>query len=229
MAHFRAVILGSPGSGKGTIAARAIKSFSLAYLSCGDMIRNFIKTSDTELARNARKRIEQGLLLENQLVVKLTLDKLTNDTEFKDADWLLDGYPRSIEQAEALSKRFDLDCAINLNVTVPDEEIIERISLRQVHEPSGRTYHPSFKPPRVAGFDDETGEPLSRRADDHPDAVALRLREYHAQQGPIIDYYRKSGVLREFTGRRTDILWPQVRQMLLQDFKLRETKVSSHG
>lgn len=113
MATFRAVILGSPGSGKGTIASRAVASFNLAYLACGDMVRTFIKTSQSEMAQQARKRIEQGLLIEDDLVIKLVSNKLQT-AEFA-GNWLLDGYPRSLAQAEALSNNFQLDCAINLN------------------------------------------------------------------------------------------------------------------
>ncbi|XP_013790412.1 GTP:AMP phosphotransferase AK3, mitochondrial-like isoform X2 [Limulus polyphemus] len=206
---FRAVIMGPPGSGKGTISSRILRDFAFKHLSSGDLLRAQIRDG-TIAGVQASHYIERGELVPDDLVVQLVLAELRS--HLKGDNWLLDGFPRTVPQAQALKESFSLSCVLNLNV--PDEVIIDRIKGRWVHAESGRTYHTEFNPPKVPGFDDVTGEPLVQRHDDKPETVRARLNSYKNQSTPVLEYYRKTGLLQEFTGRESNEIWPRVRAYL---------------
>ncbi|XP_033855815.1 adenylate kinase 4, mitochondrial-like isoform X2 [Acipenser ruthenus] len=180
---FRAVILGPPGSGKGTISQRIAQCFGLQHLSSGDFLRENI-TANTEAGVLAKRYIEQGLLVPDHVITRLMLTRLEKITR---QSWLLDGFPRTLVQAEALNSTCDVDVVISLNV--PFETLKERLSTRWVHPTSGRMYNMEFNPPHIHGIDDVTGEPLVQHEDDKPDVVAARLREYKGIAKPVIDLY----------------------------------------
>lgn len=200
--------MGPPGSGKGTVSERIVKKFGFQYLASGDLLRNQVKEK-TELGIEAKSYIDKGALVPDELVQKLVLNELHKANQ---SDWLLDGYPRTVAQAENLAGNFELTCAINLEV--PIEVIVERISKRWLHLPSGRIYNTDFNPPQKPGLDDLTGEPLVQRPDDKPDVVKKRLETYFQKTKPVLDFYRKTGILQEFKGRETNEIWPHVKQFL---------------
>lgn len=208
-ALFRAVIMGPPGSGKGTISEWIVRDFALKALTCGDLIRQHI-LSKTDIGLEMEKYIDKGELVPDDLVTKLMLEDVTISS--KDESWLLDGFPRTVPQAEALCQRTALSCVINL--AVPEDEIRRRIEGRWIHAPSGRTYHTEFNPPNVSGKDDVTGEELVQRSDDKPETVRARLASYRAQTEPVLDYYSEKGLLREFRGTESKEIWPHIYKFL---------------
>ncbi|XP_028318674.1 GTP:AMP phosphotransferase AK3, mitochondrial [Gouania willdenowi] len=215
----RAVIMGAPGSGKGTVSARITKTFVLQHLSSGDILRANIK-SQTELGLLTKACIDQGQLVPDDVISRLILKHLrTMDQN----SWLLDGFPRTVCQAEALDDAFIIDTVINLDV--PFRTIQERLTSRWTHLPSGRVYNTDFNPPKVQGFDDNTGEPLVQRDDDKPETVIRRLKSYETQTEPVLEYYRSKGVLETFSGTETNKIWPHVEAFLHAKFStLNQTK-----
>ncbi|KAI7691022.1 GTP:AMP phosphotransferase AK3 [Sarcoptes scabiei] len=184
----RSIILGAPGSGKGTISNRLVRDFKLAYFAVGDCLREHIKSS-TPLGIEAQKFIEKGKLVPDSIINNLVFQELKG--RFDRKAWLLDGYPRTKDQAEMLLKQSkDLKPNVVINLVVPDDEIIERIKHRWVHLSSGRIYHSIYNPPKKPGFDDVTGEPLSQREDDKPETVLARLKEFHARNNEVVSIFR---------------------------------------
>ncbi|OQR71037.1 GTP:AMP phosphotransferase [Tropilaelaps mercedesae] len=206
---FRALIIGAPGSGKGTISEWIVRDFNLKHLAAGDLLRKNIKDK-TPLGREASLYVEKGQLVPDALVTKLILQELS--TTFNNQSYLLDGFPRTIPQAEALHKKENLNACINL--AVPEKEIMDRIQGRWYHPGSGRTYHMQFQPPKVAGKDDVTGEPLEQRQDDKPETVRARLETYRNQTAPVINFYKGKNLLREFAGTKSKEIYPKVYQFL---------------
>ncbi|XP_010875675.1 GTP:AMP phosphotransferase AK3, mitochondrial isoform X1 [Esox lucius] len=204
----RAVIMGPPGSGKGTVSGRIVKSFGLAHLSSGDLLRSNIK-SKTELGLLMKSCIDQGQLVPDDVISRLILTEMRNMDQ---SSWLLDGFPRTVVQAESLDNVFRVDTVINLDV--PFQTIKQRLTSRWVHQPSGRVYNIDFNPPKIAGIDDVTGEPLTQRDDDTPDTVNRRLKAYENQTQPVLEYYRSKGVLETFSGTETNKIWPHVQAFL---------------
>ncbi|KAL7847875.1 hypothetical protein AOLI_G00225930 [Acnodon oligacanthus] len=205
---FRAVIMGPPGSGKGTVSSRIVQSFGLKHLSSGDILRTNINAK-TELGLLVKSCIDQGQLIPDDVISRLML------SNFKDMDqcsWLLDGFPRTVAQAESLDSMCTVDTVINLDV--PFQTIKERLTSRWVHMPSGRVYNIDFNPPKIAGLDDVTGEPLTQRDDDTPETVTRRLKAYEYQTQPVLEYYRSKGVLETFTGTETNKIWPHIHAFL---------------
>lgn len=183
----RLILLGPPGAGKGTQATFIKEHFNVPQISTGDMLRAAVKAG-TPVGLEARKVMEAGGLVSDDIIIRLVKDRLTQP-DCADG-YLFDGFPRTIPQAEAMRQvRVAIDHVVE--IAVPDQDIIERMSGRRVHESSGRTYHVRFNPPRVADRDDETGEPLIQRADDHEDTVRRRLEVYQSQTRPLVDYYRQ--------------------------------------
>ena len=201
----RLLIIGFPGSGKGTISSRLVRTFDFVHLSSGDIIRSQIARA-TPVGVLAKQYVQEGRLVPDDAVVELVLNELK---EHKSKKWLLDGFPRTLKQAEILSMTYTLSSVLYLNV--PFDEIMQRISQRWIHPQSGRVYNLTYNPPKVAGKDDMTGEELVQRSDDTPVAVEARLEEFSRITAPLLDYYNKNKLLVTFTGRESDILWPQIK------------------
>ncbi|KAM8999271.1 adenylate kinase 4, mitochondrial [Antechinus flavipes] len=212
----RAVILGPPGSGKGTVCQRIAESFGLQHLSSGHFLRENIKT-DTELGILAKQYIQQGLLIPDHVITRLMMSELESR---RVQPWLLDGFPRTITQAEALDKICQPDLVISLNI--PFETLKDRLSRRWIHPPSGRVYNMEFNPPQVQGVDDVTGEPLIQQEEDKPEAVAAKLRQYKEVAKPVIELYKTRGILHSFSGTETNKIWPYV-------YSLFSSKMASIG
>lgn len=181
----RIILLGPPGAGKGTQANFIKEHYSIPQISTGDMLRAAVKAG-TPLGIEAKKVMDAGQLVSDGLIINLVKERLTeNDCA---NGYLFDGFPRTIPQADAL-KDAQVPVDFVLEIDVPAEEIIKRISGRRVHEASGRVYHIEYNPPKVAGKDDVTGEDLVQRDDDKEDTVRKRLDVYQAQTRPLVDYY----------------------------------------
>ena len=194
------IMLGAPGAGKGTQAKQIAAKYEIPHISTGDIFRANIKNG-TELGKKAKTYMDQGLLVPDELTVDLVIDRVGQD-DCKDG-YILDGFPRTIPQAEcldaALEKRGEkVDFAID--VEVPDENIVNRMSGRRACVGCGATYHIKYNPTKVDGVCDACGEKLVLRDDDKPETVQKRLGVYHDQTQPLIDYYTKSGVLKEVDG-----------------------------
>ncbi len=181
----RIILLGSPGSGKGTQAQFITKKYGIPQISTGDMLRAAVKAG-TPLGVEAKKVMDAGGLVSDDIILGLIKDRIAQEDCAK--GFLLDGFPRTIAQAEGLmAMQVDVDHVIE--IAVEDAEIIKRMSGRRVHPASGRTYHIEFNKPKQEGIDDETGEPLIQRDDDQEDIVKKRLAVYHEQTKPLIDFY----------------------------------------
>jgi len=183
----RVILLGGPGAGKGTQANYIKERYQIPQISTGDMLRAHVKAG-TELGMAAKKIMDAGGLVSDDIIMGMVKERIAQD-DCKNG-YLFDGFPRTIPQAEALKAAgVKLDAVVE--VDVPDEEIIKRMSGRRVHLASGRTYHVVFNPPKVAGKDDETGEDLIQRDDDKEETVRARLKVYHDQTEPLVDFYGK--------------------------------------
>ena len=179
------ILLGGPGSGKGTQAQFITEKYAIPQISTGDMLRSAVRAG-TPLGVEAKRVMDAGQLVSDDIILGLIKERITDD-DCKNG-FLLDGFPRTIVQAEGLkSMGVVIDTVIEIDV--PDENIVNRMAGRRVHLVSGRSYHIEFNPPKVEGVDDETGEPLIQRADDKEDTVRNRLRVYHEQTKPLVDYY----------------------------------------
>ncbi|HSH40587.1 MAG TPA: adenylate kinase [Arenicellales bacterium] len=181
----RLILLGGPGAGKGTQAQFLTEHFNIPQISTGDMLRAAVK-ADTPLGREAKKVMDSGGLVSDDIILGLIKERL-QEPDCRNG-YLFDGFPRTIAQAEAM-KAEDIGVDYVVEIAVPDEEIIKRMSGRRVHPASGRTYHVEFNPPRDDNLDDVTGEPLIQRDDDREETVRKRLEVYHDQTAPLIDYY----------------------------------------
>lgn len=188
----RIILLGPPGAGKGTQAQLISKKFNIPQISTGDMLRSAIKAG-TELGKTAKAVMEAGQLVSDELIINLVKERLAEPDCVNGC--IFDGFPRTIPQAKALA-----DAGVNIDyvveISVPDAEIVARLSGRRAHLPSGRTYHIIHNPPKVAGKDDITGEELVQRDDDKEDVIKDRLSVYHAQTATLVGHYQalaKSG------------------------------------
>ena len=181
----RLILLGAPGAGKGTQATFICQEYGIPQISTGDMLRAAVKAG-TEMGLAAKKVMDAGGLVGDDIIIGLVKERIANPDCAK--GFLFDGFPRTIPQADALKEAgVKLDCV--LEIDVPFEAIIERMSGRRAHLASGRTYHVKFNPPKVEGIDDVTGEPLIQRDDDKEDTVKKRLEVYSAQTRPLVEYY----------------------------------------
>ena len=181
----RLILLGAPGAGKGTQATFICKKFGIPQISTGDMLRAAVKAG-TPLGIAAKKVMDSGGLVGDDIIIGLVKERLAQpDCAY---GFLFDGFPRTIVQADAM-KAAGVNLDIVLEIDVPDEAIIERMSGRRAHLASGRTYHIKFNPPKVEGIDDVTGEPLIQRDDDKEDTVKKRLEVYQKQTRPLVSYY----------------------------------------
>jgi len=181
----RLILLGAPGAGKGTQAAFICKRFAIPQISTGDMLRAAVKAG-TPLGQAAKKVMDSGALVSDEIILGLVRERIAQPDCAN--GFLFDGFPRTIVQAEAM-KDAGVKLDFVLEIDVPDSAIIERMSGRRVHVASGRTYHLRFNPPKTAGLDDVTGEPLIQRVDDEEETVRKRLAVYAAQTRPLVEYY----------------------------------------
>lgn len=178
------ILLGGPGAGKGTQANFIKDKYNIPQISTGDMLRAAVKAG-TPLGIEAKKVMDAGGLVSDDIILGLIDERIKQD-DCKNG-FLFDGFPRTLEQAEALKEKVEVDAVVE--IAVDDDEIIRRMSGRRVHPASGRTYHIVFNPPKVEGKDDETGEDLIQRDDDQEETVKKRLEVYHDQTEPLIEYY----------------------------------------
>ena len=184
------ILLGPPGAGKGTQAEIICKNFSIPHISTGDMLREAI-ANETATGKLAKEIMDAGNLVSDDVIISLVKDRIKEE-DCKNG-FLFDGFPRTIPQADALENQ-EIFVNVVLELTLKDELIINRMSGRRVHQPSGRSYHLEFNPPEKDGLDDVTGEPLIQRDDDKPETVKNRLDVYWEQTNPLIVYYRSKSV-----------------------------------
>ena len=194
------IMLGAPGAGKGTQAKKIAAKYGIPHISTGDIFRANIKNG-TELGKKAKTYMDQGLLVPDELVVDLVVDRVNQDD--CTSGYVLDGFPRTIPQAEALTEALEkmgqkVDFAIDVNV--PDENIVKRMCGRRACVTCGATYHMVYAPTKKEGICDTCGGELILRDDDKPETVQKRLNVYHDQTQPLIDYYTKQGILRTVDG-----------------------------
>ena len=183
----RIILLGAPGAGKGTQAQILKDKFNIPQISTGDMLRSAIK-ANTKLGLEAKQFMDSGALVPDQLIIELVKERIQNE-DCKQG-FLLDGFPRTIPQAEAM-KQASISIDIVIEIDVPDNVIVERLSGRRTHLASGRIYHIQNNPPKIQDKDDITGEPLVQRDDDKEETILKRLNVYHSQTKPLVDYYSK--------------------------------------
>ncbi|KAF7323028.1 adenylate kinase [Mycena chlorophos] len=239
----RLVMFGKPGAGKGTLAGR-LKKYDLTSLSTGDLLRQHI-SERTDIGRQAEEIVASGQLVPDALMLDIVTSSLA---KFRNKHWILDGFPRTVHQGQMLDaqlKKQGTPLSLVVNIDVPDEIILGRISDRWIHMPSGRVYNLSYNPPKVAGFDDETGEPLTKRPDDNPEIFARRLKQFYASTSPLLEYYEKCAqrptrlpqtsrpsqhphqlsfppthqlMLKTLSGTTSDEIWPQLEAVVRDAF-----------
>lgn len=184
------IFLGPPGAGKGTMAVRLAQDLGIPQISTGDIIRAAIR-NETPLGKQVKTIVESGKLVPDDLTIALVKERLAQADAQK--GYILDGFPRTIPQADALTELSPVDLVVNFNLA--ETEIVKRLSGRRVHKSSGRTYHILFNPPKAAGKDDVTGEELWQRPDDQEDAIRTRLKVYEEQTAPLTAYYQNKKLL----------------------------------
>lgn len=209
----RIILLGCPGAGKGTQAEFIADYYHIPAISTGNILRAAVEQR-TKLGLLAKESMDRGELVSDNLIIDLIKERLAADD--CRPGFLLDGFPRTLEQAQAFSAtNVEIDCVLEL--AVPDEEIITRLSGRRVHPSSGRTYHIKFNPPQVAGIDDVTGEPLVQRDDDREEVIKKRLQVYHQKTEPVSAFYQqKSGVVYHILDGTQDVakVWSDIKEIL---------------
>ena len=193
------VVMGAPGSGKGSQCPAITERYDICHLSTGDMLREAIKNK-TANGMKAKDVMDQGKLVSNEIVFDIVQDAMSSEKCKK--GWVLDGLPRTLEQAQMMDKlNFGVQRVIGLEV--PDQVIVKRVCGRWMHVPSGRIYHTEFKPPKIPGKDDITGDALTQRSDDKKEIVEKRLKTFHEQTKPIYEYYREKRIFDLVDGNRS--------------------------
>ena len=196
------ILMGLPGAGKGTQASEIVKKFPIPHISTGDMFRKAIK-DETDLGKEAKSYMDRGELVPDEVTVGIVKERISEDDAKK--GFLLDGFPRTIDQAESLSQIMsELDREIDavINIEVPEEELMNRLTGRRICEKCGTTYHLVFNPPKVDGVCDIDGGKLYQRKDDNPETVSNRLSVNVKQSKPILEYYDEKGVLKNIDGAK---------------------------
>jgi adenylate kinase len=222
MSELNLILLGPPGAGKGTQASTLVEDFSLPYIATGDILRAAMK-GGTDLGKEAKKYVEAGELVPDDVIVGVVAERLHGD-DTRDG-FILDGFPRTIPQAEALDGRLDemgRHLTAVLLIEAPDEEVVKRISGRRIC-PNGHVYHVDFDPPEREGICDDDGEPLSQRDDDKPEKVERRLEVYHEQTAPLVEFYDERGLLHQFDGAKSKDEVAQHIRKTLSTLRLEET------
>ncbi len=202
MSELNLILLGPPGAGKGTQAERLTDDFNLPYIATGDMLRAAVQAG-TDLGREAETYMKAGDLVPDEVITGVILEAVTKD-DARDG-FLLDGFPRTLEQADALEKglaQLDRRLTAALLIEVPDDEVVRRLSGRRVSATTGRVYHIEFDPPKHEGRCDVDGSRLVQREDDKPETIRRRLQVYRENTLPLVDYYEDRGLLRRFDGSR---------------------------
>ena len=202
MSELNLILLGPPGAGKGTQAERLQEDFPLAYVATGDMLRQAVK-DETDLGRKAKEYMDRGDLVPDEVIIGVILDRLS-EQDTSDG-FLLDGFPRTDKQAEALDdalRKVDRRLTAALLIDVPEDDIVRRLSGRRVC-PNGHTYHVEHQPPKKDGVCDVDGEPLTQREDDREETIRKRLQVYRDQTSPLIEYYDEHDILHRFDGTRS--------------------------
>jgi adenylate kinase len=196
------ILFGPPGAGKGTQAERLRKDFDLPYIATGEMLRSNV-SEQTELGKQAKAYMDAGDLVPDELILAMAGDRLSQ-SDAQDG-FILDGFPRTIDQAQALDRQLsDMGRRVTaaLLIDVPDEEVIRRLSGRRMCVKAGHSYHLEFDPPKHEGVCDQDGSRLVQRDDDKPEVIENRLRVYHEKTKPLVDYYDKAGLMRRIDGTR---------------------------
>ncbi|MEJ7824224.1 MAG: adenylate kinase [Solirubrobacteraceae bacterium] len=202
MSQFNLILLGPPGAGKGTQAERLTDDFNLTYIATGNILREAV-AQETTLGKQAKVFMDAGELVPDEVITGVILEAVEGP-DARDG-FLLDGFPRTVAQADALAaglEELDRRLTAAILIDVPDEEVLRRMSGRRVSVKTGRVYHVEFDPPKHEGRCDVDGSRLVQRDDDRPETVAHRLEVYHEKTAPLIDYYEEQGLLRRFDGTR---------------------------
>src|SRR5687768_4032918 len=202
MSELNLILLGPPGAGKGTQAERLEEDFHLPYIATGNMLRSAVEEG-TDLGRKAKEYMDNGDLVPDEVVIGMILECVEDDR--CNDGFLLDGFPRNLEQAKALGDALEkVDRKLNaaLLIDVPDDNVMKRLSGRRTCKKEGHVYHVESNPPKHEGVCDIDGSKLVQRDDDRPETVEKRLRVYHEQTEPIVDHYQEAGLLRRFDGTR---------------------------
>jgi len=203
MSQLNLILLGPPGAGKGTQAERLTDDFNLPYIATGEILRQAVR-DETELGRKAKAFMDAGELVPDDIITGVILQALGR-SEAQDG-FLLDGFPRTVQQADALEQGLadvDRELTAAILIEAPDEEVIRRLSGRRVSVKTGRVYHLEFDPPKHEGRCDVDGSRLVQREDDKPETIVNRLKVYHEQTKPLVQYYEDRGLLRRFDGTRS--------------------------
>ncbi|EIW85141.1 adenylate kinase [Coniophora puteana RWD-64-598 SS2] len=215
--HLRMLMFGKPGAGKGTLSGRLVQKYDILSLSTGDLLRQHI-AEKTEIGRQAEEIVAQGLLLPDELMLKVVTSRLSL---VQNRHWILDGFPRTLGQGKLLDEHLlsqNTPLSLVVNLEVPDDVILGRITDRWIHLPSGRVYNLSYNRPKVDGFDDETGEPLSKRPDDNEEVFSRRLKQFYDSTSPLLSYYSShtnSTRLMTLKGHTSDEIWPRLEATVL--------------
>ncbi len=200
MAELNLILLGPPGAGKGTQAAQLTNEFGIPHISTGDILRAAL-ANETPLGKEAKRYMDAGELVPDDVIIGVVLERIAED-DARDG-FLLDGFPRTVAQADALGRelaQLDRRLTAALLIDVPDDVVVKRISGRRTNPRTGRIYHVDFDPPKQEGICDEDGNELIQRDDDKEETVRTRLAVYHEQTAPLIDYYDERGLLCHFDG-----------------------------
>ncbi|CAM9472756.1 unnamed protein product [Laminaria digitata] len=205
-----AVIMGAPGSGKGTISGKILRDFHFAHISTGDLLRDEIQAG-SEIGQTAKTFMDEGKFVPDEIIFEVLVAAVER-VKRRGKHVMLDGFPRSTSQAVALKEHLPVDIVMNLDV--PRKIIVDRLTDRWIHPGSGRVYAYAYRPPKEHGLDDVTKEALVRRNDDQPEVVEQRLAKYERTTRPLLDLYDAEGILHTFCGQESDVIYKDIRKFL---------------